>query len=178
MERKLYRWSPSFQRTRSCPGYSSLRSRIALAACGIAILSWAPAPASAKGTKGSKEKAACTSAYKSAIQLHSASRFQEAKGMLASCMKPTCGAVRQKCAARNSQLEADIPSVVPIVKDDAGAPPSEVQGTIDERRLIAEPDGRALPVDPGLHTFAFSNAQGVFATKKVIIAQGEPNRTI
>src|SRR5438270_5174054 len=106
MDRKLYRRSTTFRRTGSGSGHSSI-PRGALAACAIVVLSWAPAPASAKVTKGSKEKAACTSAYKSAIQLQSASRLQQAKEMLGSCMKASCGAVRQKCAARYLQLETD-----------------------------------------------------------------------
>jgi hypothetical protein len=93
-------------------------------------------------------------------------------------MRAACGAVRQKCAARYAQLEADIPSVIPIVTDASGAPRSDVQVTIDGVVLTSELDGRPLPVDPGLHAFAFATDAGVLATKKVLIVQGERNRPI
>jgi hypothetical protein len=112
------------------------------------------------------------------MQLEAASRLREAQDMLGSCMKASCGAVRQQCAARYTQLESDIPSVIPLVTDESGAPRHDVQVTIDGTVLTSELDGRALPVDPGVHAFAFTTDGNVLATKKVMIVQGQRNRPI
>jgi hypothetical protein len=93
-------------------------------------------------------------------------------------MKAACGAVRRKCAARYTQLDADIPSVIPIVTDESGSARSDVQVTMDGEVLASELDGRPLSVDPGLHAFEFATDGGVLATRKVMIVQGERNRPI
>jgi hypothetical protein len=77
--------------------------------------------------------------------------------MLLTCAKATCGGLlKQQCTNLYMQLESDIPSVVPLVTDDAGAPRVDVQVTMDGEVLTSRLDGRSLRVDPGLHEFSFS----------------------
>jgi len=147
-----------------------------IGACGAALLlSTSPGTSAPAKTKAS---AACKSAYKSAQQLESASRLGQAREALLGCVKATCGALRQKCAERYAQLESDIPSVIPIVTDEAGRPRQDVRVTIDGVMLTSQLDGRALPIDPGLHAFAFSTEAGVVATVQAMILEGEHNRPI
>src|SRR5258705_82417 len=141
---------------------------------GVAALLCARTTESAP-TKASK---ACTSAYKNGLQLEETAHLRQARDTFGTCMKAACGAVRQKCASRYAQLDADIPSVIPIVTDASGAARSDVQVTIDGVVLTSELDGRPLPVDPGLHAFAFTTDGNVLATRKIMIVQGERNRAI
>jgi hypothetical protein len=145
--------------------------------CGVAIFLCAR-PTESAPARGSKVRAACAIAYKSALDLESKAQLVQAKETFATCMKAACGAVRQRCAARHAQLDADIPSVIPVVTDESGAARSDVQVTMDGVVLTSELDGRPLPVDPGLHAFEFATNAGVLATKKVLIVQGERNRAI
>ena len=141
---------------------------------GIAPGTSAPARAAAKGKAGG----ACVVAYKNAQQLEKSAQLRLAHETLRGCVKASCGALRQKCMAQYAMLESDIPSVIPVVTDSAGAPRTDVQVTMDGELLTSQLDGRALPIDPGLHTFVFSAEASVFATTKIMIAQGEHNRAI
>jgi hypothetical protein len=54
-----------------------------------------------------------------------------------------------------------------------------VQVTMDGELLTTRLDGQALFVDSGVHEFSFSTTdKGVFATQKIMVVQGQHNRTI
>jgi hypothetical protein len=65
-----------------------------------------------------------------------------------------------------------------VATDVAGAPRADVRVKMDGNVFAPELNGKALPVDPGLHEFAFSADGRVFATMKVLIVQGQRNRVI
>jgi hypothetical protein len=69
-------------------------------------------------------------------------------------------------------------TVVPIVIDETGTPQIDVQVRVDGQLLAQKIDGKALPVAVGVHEFTFATERGVFATQKVVIAEGERNRKI
>jgi hypothetical protein len=126
-----------------------------------------------------KDRRACKEAFKTAQQLEQSAHLRQARDSLQWCAKANCSAfVRQECTRRYAQLGSDIPSVVPIVTDAAGVPRVDVQVTMDGEVLTSRLDGRALPVDPGLHEFSFSIDGGVIATQKVMIVQGQRNQPI
>jgi hypothetical protein len=129
--------------------------------------------------KASAERRACGITYRSAIQLEQSGHLRQAKDLLLSCSKTSCGAViKQRCAGHYARLESDIPSVVPLVSDENGDPRVDVQVTIDGEALASRLDGRSLPVDPGLHEFSFTADGAVLATQKIMIVQGQRNRPI
>src|SRR6202011_4498491 len=57
-------------------------------------------------------------------------------------------------------------------------PRVDVQVRVDGKILTSTLDGKALPVEAGLHEYTFATDRGVFATEKVMIAEGEQNRKI
>jgi hypothetical protein len=129
--------------------------------------------------RGKAERRACANTYKNALQLEQAAHLRRAKEMLLSCARASCGAlVKQQCMARYTQLESDIPSVVPLVTDENGEPRVDVQVTIDNEPLATRLDGRSLPVDPGVHEFTFTADGAILATQKIMIVQGQRNRPI
>ncbi|HEX4353038.1 MAG TPA: hypothetical protein VHZ95_08995 [Polyangiales bacterium] len=87
---------------------------------------------------------------------------------------------RATCRAKLFRLELDVPSVVPLVKDEAGAPRVDVQVTMDGVALTSRLDGRAISIDPGLHEFVFRTEDGdaLIGRTRLVIAQGERNRAI
>jgi hypothetical protein len=128
----------------------------------------------------SKGGSTCVSAYQGAMKLEQEGHLRDAQRMLLNCAKATCGAVlRQQCLARHTQLDQDIPSVVPIVTNTGGQPVvDDVQVKMDGEVLTQRIDGRAAAVDPGLHQFSFETEMGVFAKQEVVILQGQRNRPI
>jgi hypothetical protein len=161
------------------------RRILRMGACGAAIWLFAT-PGMSESDKTSEKpgkmdtKKACGGAYKSAKEAQQANHLREAQVLLQSCVKATCSAfVKQGCLTRYNQLENDIPTIVPVVTDEAGAAVVDVQVKVDGELLTSKLDGRALAVDPGNHEITFANEGGaVIATEKVMILQGQRNRSI
>jgi hypothetical protein len=134
--------------------------------------------ASAKENK----KAICTvalTAYKHGVEANKAGHVREARSSFAACTEATaCGGLVPKCRALYDKLGAEMPSVVPIVTDENGAPRVDVEVKVDGELLTSQLDGRGLPVEAGLHEFVFSTDKGVIATEKVMVAEGQRNRPI
>jgi hypothetical protein len=156
-----------------------IRRTLQLGACGAAILLSATPGTTAPEKATKADKRACKEAYKGAQEREQANHLREARELLLTCSKATCSAfLKQECSAKYTQLNADIPTVVPIVTDDAGALRVDVQVKMDGEMLTSQLDGHALAVDPGLHEFSFSTGGSIFATQKILIVQGQRNRTI
>jgi hypothetical protein len=121
---------------------------------------------------------ACDAVYRRAQSKAKAAHLREAKELLQRCARTTCGTfLMQACTARYTQLDADIPSVVPVVTD-ATADGAPIEVSMDSEWLTSKLDGRAVPVDPGRHEFTFSKDGNVFATEEIMILPGQRNRVI
>jgi hypothetical protein len=165
-------------------------------AAGIAalgLLVCVPTPASAQddavrhGRKSHRQHArtemstgnSCVDAYKGAQAKEQSAHLREARDLLLECAKSTCSKLlREQCRVRYTQLEEDIPSVVPLVTDESGAPSVDVQVKLDGKPFSQRIEGSSLPVDPGVHEFSFEKDGDVFATQRVMIVQGQRNRPI
>jgi hypothetical protein len=131
----------------------------------------------AGGTK--EERQACVAAYNKAQERAKSAHLRDAREFLSKCARAQCGSfLQQECTHLYTQLETDIPSVVPLVADETGAPHALVEVRMDGELLTSKLDGHALLVDPGKHEFTFSTDLGVFAKKKIMIVQGQRNRPI
>jgi hypothetical protein len=148
-----------------------------LGALGTLLLASA-APARAEPERAADERA-CTAALRSAQQREQAGRLREAKEALAACAKPACGLlIQEDCASRYAQLGKDIPSIVPVVTDDSGAPRTDIQVRVDGELVATEINGRALSLNPGMHELSFSADDRVFDTQRLLILQGQRNRLV
>jgi hypothetical protein len=128
------------------------------------------------------KRAICTAAggaYKQAVSENKAGHWRDARTSLATCVEATpCGGIVPKCKALLDKLEAKMSSVVPVVTDESGAPRLDVQVEVDGQLLASHLDGMAQLIEPGPHEFTFSADQGVFATRKVLILEGQRDRPI
>ncbi len=184
------------------PGQSS--RRVAPALCAAVPLLWGslatgqpapaqPAPAQPAPVQPAAAKPAaqpspvqparaagpCAMAHEKAKERQQTADLREARELLLTCAKTACGEfLAQQCRSGLQQLDADIPTVVPVVTDDTGAALVDVQVTMDGEPLTSRLDGRGLPVDPGLHEFSYSTARGVFHTEKLMIIAGQRNRVL
>ena len=157
------------------------RRGVAAAAAALVLGGAAPAVArpSWRHALARTESPLCGASYTRGVERAREARLREASELFGVCARTACNEdMRRECAARRAQLEADTPSLVPLVTDDAGEPRVLVEVRIDGALVTSRLDGRALPVDPGKHELAFSTDSGVFATRHLMVIQGERNRAI
>ena len=167
----------------SNPGRSylpSARSATARGAIAIGAVAAALCAAPAMGQRARlRNEEACATALKTAKGHEQEGSLQEAKELLASCSQAPCSTfVRQQCAIHYTKLESDMPTIVLLVTERSGTPRSDVQVRVDGTLFASRLDGRAQPINPGMHDFSFSASGRVFATQKVLIVQGQRNRFI
>ncbi|HEX3698770.1 MAG TPA: hypothetical protein VH374_25600 [Polyangia bacterium] len=137
----------------------------------------APADAAATATV-TEDRHACQTAFMDGRQHLEAGRLREARRYFGACADTVCGrSIERECAARRAQLDADIPSLVPVLLDRAGHPIVDVQVAIDGEPLTTRLGGRAFTVDPGLHEVSFDTGAEVVAVK-VLAGQGQRNQLV
>jgi hypothetical protein len=144
----------------------------------LATLLALPSPSEARRPRA-KSSPACTRAYQKAVALHESARLIEARKEIAACVKAHCSpALKRKCLKRYTQIKAQIPSVIPEVRDESGRPLRDVEVTMDDEMLTPYTDGRPIQINPGQHEFSFSDEHGVIDKKTVDISPGQRNRRI
>ncbi len=145
---------------------------------GVSVLALAAPPALGQ-VAHPRDEEACQTALKDAKAREQEGALQAARVLFRSCAQNPCSTfVRQQCANRSTKLELDTPTVVLLVTDSAGGTRSDVQVRVDGEPFASQIDGRALPIDPGMHDFSFVVDGHVFATQKILIVQGQRNRFI
>ncbi|WP_437932449.1 hypothetical protein WMF37_25380 [Sorangium sp. So ce291] len=153
---------------------SPARARPALALCLAAALSLAGIDARAQPSKR-----ACAAAYERAQGLRRDGKLIAAREALIACSQPTCPAAAvADCGPWLAEVEKSLPSVVIAARDAGGRERLDVRVLVDGRLLAAALDGKALPVDPGPHTFRYEPAGGPAVEERVLIREGEKNRAI
>jgi len=127
------------------------------------MLALAASPAFAQIARPRDEEA-CLNVLKDAKAKEQEGQLQGARALLRQCAQTPCSAfVRQQCANKNTKLEMDTPSVVLLVTDAAGSSRTDVQVKVDGEPFASTLDGRAVPIDPGMHDFSFIADGHVFA---------------
>lgn len=128
---------------------------------------------------GAAHSQTCSAAFQAAKDKEDTGRLLEAREQYASCAKKECGAfLLNECLTRHARLDSDIPSVVPIATGASGEARTDVRVTVDGESFLSRIDGRSLRIDPGMHEFVFTGADGASTTEKVMILQGDRNRRI
>jgi len=163
-------------------GTNSAQRTLHLAIAGLLLL--LPEAAMAKGKRGKSSGSpemvsACVDNYKTGLDKEQSGHLRQARELFIKCSKASCGSpLREECTTRFTQLSTDIPSIVPVVTDDAGGPQTDVEVRVDGEKLTSSLDGHSFSLDPGVREVSFSKDGRVFATQKVMIVQGQRNRLI
>ena len=125
------------------------------------------------------EKADCVSASENAQKLKDDRKFIKAREQMLVCARDVCpAAVKKDCADQVADLDKRTPSVVLHAKDKGGQDLVAVKVTGDGAPLTEQLDGRAITLDPGVHTFRFEAAGNEPLEQKVVLAEGERDRNI
>jgi hypothetical protein len=119
----------------------------------------------------------CINANEAAQALRSAGKLRDARDKLTLCVAATCpGPVRDDCSERLSELQKALPTVVFAVRSAGGADVSLVRVKMDGALLTAKLDGRAIPLDPGPHSFVFEARGFAPFETTLLIREGEKDR--
>jgi hypothetical protein len=139
---------------------------LAGASCGLAA-----APVRAQTT-------ACSQAYEKAQEERAAGRLNAAIDQLKVCIDTSCPTfIREDCSRWMNETEVALPSVVFAVRRD-GQDQMAADVNCDGTLLTQSLDGKAIPVDPGPHTFTFSIPGFAPIERQLVIREGEHNRIV
>ncbi len=169
--------------TRDSRRLSRVVVKVALAVIGL-LVAVCPEQALAKTRSKAKkpgrdDKRVCVESYYKAKESLQSGRLLDAKEPLGRCARPACGSfLQQECTVLYLQMDSDVPSVVPVVVDAADGAGAAFEVKMDGELLTSKLDGIAIPINPGWHEFSFSTENRVFATQRILIAQGQRNRPI
>lgn len=134
-------------------------------------------PASAASQTGGITKEQCIDANLKAQDLRREGRFSAARDDLQACSVRACPAVlRDNCVQRLAELDRAQPTIVFDAKDGDGHDLVDVHVTMDGLPFADKLDGKALPVDPGAHTFQFTVAGNPVVMENLVIKEGEKDR--
>ncbi len=123
--------------------------------------------------------AACADAAEEGQRQRIAGKLHAARETFAACLRPECPALVQKdCAQFVLELETATPSVVVAAHDGSGGDLTEVRVTVDGVAFLERLDGKAQPIDPGVHQFRFETAGAPPLEKTIVVHEGEKSRVV
>jgi hypothetical protein len=139
-------------------------------AAALAALGWSAGARAQDAT-------ACKAAFERAdVLLHADAphRLLETRDELRVCASPSCRPwMVDECTRELRDVEARIPTVVLVARDDRGADVPDVAVTAGGALLLERLDGRAVEVDPGEHLFAFTAPDGRRVERRAVVREGE-----
>jgi hypothetical protein len=128
---------------------------------------------------GAPDSAACVDAYSKAQTLRNDKKLVEARAALLTCAQPSCkDFIVKDCTDWLDQVRQALPTVVAVATDPAGNALIDVKVTVDGAPFQDKIDGRALPLNPGVHAFKFEAADGTKIEKQILVAEGEHDKRI
>lgn len=121
----------------------------------------------------------CIAAHAEGQVLRSKGSLLLARDRFRTCAAESCpGVIRGECSTLASDVDAALPTVVLVAvsgrEQDVGA--GSVR--IDEKADWLALDGRAVPLDPGLHRFTFQLQDGRTQVASVLLREAEKYRRV
>jgi hypothetical protein len=149
--------------------------RLLRGACLAAMLS---ALTTAAPSAWAVDKAQCASAYEAAQERRSQTKLREARDNLLVCVQAACPAfIKKDCSKWLSEVEAALPTVVLSARA-KGKDLTDVTVKVDGDDFAGTLDGKALPVDPGPHTFTFESEEFGSQELRYVVKEGQKSQAI
>lgn len=118
-------------------------------------------------------------AYENVQTLRKAGKLRKAREQGLVCAQPACPSfVQTDCAQWITEIEASMPTVVVEGRDQKGEVVQQMRVFVDGELLVERLDGKAIPVDPGEHTFRFQLPGVVPKSTRVVILEGVKNQRV
>ncbi len=120
----------------------------------------------------------CADAAVSGQKLRRAGRLREAREQFVSCSQARCvREVSDRCVAWLREIDAALPSIVIVVKDQRGADYTGGRLYVDGIESRDALLGRPIHLDPGIHLLKFDDvAKFVTAEERLVVREGEKER--
>jgi hypothetical protein len=122
---------------------------------------------------------ACMEAADGAQSLRDEGKLIEAREKILVCAASSCPTVVAKqCAKWLQEVDEQLPTVIPRVRDAAGKDLSDAEVRIDGAVRAGALDGRAIPLNPGPHKLTFHREGSADAEESLVIRAGDKNRVV
>lgn len=122
---------------------------------------------------------ACVDAHSEAQVKRDDSDFLAARELFGRCVDSACPEpIRVECGEFLAKLEKDVPTVVLSAQDERGNDVPDAKVEVDGKPYLDALTGRATPVNPGSHTFAFVRPDGARTNVTVLILEGVKGREL
>ncbi len=146
---------------------------------GILTVLMALAPMSAVAEPSHEQKLRCATAYEQSQKTRKEGYLTASRNHLLVCADDACpAAMRSECIRWLGEVETAMPTVIVVAQDGSGNDVFDVAVTVDGTKVADKLDGKAIGVDPGVHTFRFVRAGSDAVEQKVLIREGEKRRTV
>ena len=147
-----------------------------LASLGIA-LSIGVVPVVARADAGEKE--ACAKSYEAAQRFRKKGQLRASRRELLECARATCPAVLSTdCASWLRDLDAALPTIVPVVRDGEGRDVVDARVSVDGELVASKLEGRALEIDPGQHVLRVVVEGREPLEQTIVVREGERRRAV
>jgi hypothetical protein len=125
------------------------------------------------------DKADCLAAASKGQTQRDAHALVEARDQFRLCARAQCPAVVQaSCIEWLEVTERSLPTIVLSAKEGAGADLIDVKASIDGVVVATRLEGKAIDVNPGLHSFRFELGSGKEVAEDVVIKEGEKDHAV
>jgi hypothetical protein len=125
------------------------------------------------------ERKACIDAADKGQTLRDEGKLVEARESFVACAREACPAiVATHCATWLADVRRETPTVSFRATDGSGSDLVDVQVSVDGVPTLPVVDGRAVPIDPGVHQIRFSHIGAPDIQQEVVVHAGEKLRPI
>lgn len=123
-------------------------------------------------------KQACFASFVSGQRSRQAGALLDAKRDFTTCASEACPVeVRSTCGRWVREVDVAVPTIVLAAKDGEGHDLIDVRVSVDGAPFSEALDGRARPIDPGIHTFRFERGRRT-TTLRTAIREGQKSQAI
>jgi serine/threonine-protein kinase len=131
------------------------------------------------GLARADEKAACIAAFDSGQALRAAGKLTQALTQFAVCTRDVCPRSLQRvCVEQATESSALLPSIVLSVTGSAHVEMTDVKVSVDGAVVATVLDGKALPIDPGIHTFRFESPRFPVIERQLPVKEAQKGQLI
>jgi hypothetical protein len=131
------------------------------------------------GSARADERKACVDAADKGQTLRDQGKLVEARESFVACARDACPAiVARQCTAWLSDVDRESATVTFVATDPRGAELVDVEVAIDGVITPGAVEGRAVPINPGVHTIRFSRKGAPDVEKEVVVHAGERARRV
>jgi hypothetical protein len=122
---------------------------------------------------------ACVSAYEQGQVDRAHDKLIKARSELLSCTESACpAAIRKDCSRWLDEVDAAMPTVVVEAHAANGTDVTDFRVLVDGVALASASQGKAVPIDPGVHVVRYETRDGPRVEQKITIREGEKNRRL